>query len=252
MVSDPALVDHAGKLTLDHFAVSFMTTLTKPALIQKTVSFRKLRAIDIEAFKQDIMISPNLCSTSGTVEDLVRAYSEGLSSLIDKHVPIHTKTITQRPNCHWYSDELHEAKHLRRKLECRWRKSRLTVDHQIYRDQCVLVNKLLKKTRQTYYSDKIIECGRDQKGIYKVAKHLLGDKGCPSVPSTAPPSELTEMFSNFFTEKILTIRHGLQSDEEPEDNERQAAICEKTSQRVYLCITKRSESHHHEVTQQIM
>ena len=224
VVSDPALVDHAGKLTRDHFAVGFMTTLTKPAPIQKTISFRKLQAIDIEAFKQDIMISPSLCSTSGTVEDLVQAYSEGLSLLIDKHAPIRTKTITQRPNCPWYSDELHEAKHLRRKLERRWRKSRLTVDHQIYRDQCIVMNKLLKRTRQTYYSDKIIECGRDQKGIFKVAKHLLGDTGCPSLPSTAPPSELTEIFSNFFTEKILTIRRGLQSDEEPEPEDNESHI----------------------------
>ena len=241
MVSDPALVDHAGKLTRDHFAVSFMTTLTKPTPIQKTVSFRKLRAIDIEAFKQDIMISPILCSTSGTVEDLVKAYSEGLSLLVDKHAPIQTKTITQRPNCPWYSDELHEAKHLRRKLERRWHKSRLTVDHQIYRDQCIVMNRLLKKTRQTYYSDKIIECGHDQKGIYKVAKHLLGDKGCPSVPSTAPPSELTEMFSNFFTEKILSIRHGLQSDEEPQDieshNNRQPSVEKPLEQ--FNCASKK-------------
>lgn len=95
MVSDPALVAHDGKLTRDHFAVSFMTTLAKPAPIRKTVTFQKLRAIDIEAFKQDIMNSPSLCSTSGTVEDLVKAYSEGLTTLINKHAPMHTKTITQ-------------------------------------------------------------------------------------------------------------------------------------------------------------
>ena len=143
---------------------------------------------------------------------MVSAFNEGLTSLIDKHAPLRTKTITQHPDCPWYTDELHEAKHLRRKLERRWLKNRLTVNHQIYRDQCVVVNKLIKQTRIAYYSEKITACAHDQKGIYKVAKHLLGERGSTSLPQTASPSELTEMFSSFFIEKIQNIRRVLQTD----------------------------------------
>ena len=173
-VTDPGLCDHLGKLTRDHFAVGFTTTLAKLVPIQKTVSFRKLRAIDVGAFKEDIVVSSMLQTTQGGVDGLVSAFTEGLTSLIDKHAPLRTKTINQRPDCPWYTDELHEAKHLRRKLERRWQKNRLTVNHQIYRDQSVVVNKLIKQTRIAYYSVKITACTHDQKGIYKVAKHLLG------------------------------------------------------------------------------
>ena len=217
-VTDSGLCDHAGKLTKDHFAVSFKTTLAKPAPIWKEISFRKIRAIDIDSFKEDILASPQLCSTNGTVENLVTAYNVGLISLIDKHAPIRTKIIIQRPSNPWYNDELHEAKHLRRRLERKWKKSRLTVDHQIYREQCIVVNKLLKQAKMSYYSEKITECGKDQGAIYKVAKHLLGDEGCPSLPQTAPANELAESFSTFFTEKIVTLRNGLQAGQSPNDS----------------------------------
>ena len=46
-----------------------------------------------------------------------------------------------------------------------------------------------------------------------MAKHLLCERGSPSLPQTASPSELTEMFSSFFMEKIQNIRRGLQTDQ---------------------------------------
>ena len=137
----------------------------------------------------------------------------GSSELVFLHAPLHTRTITEHPNCPWYTDILHEAKHLRRKLEQRWKKSRLTVNHQIYRDQCIVVNKLLKQTRIAYYSENITACAHDQKGIYKVARHLLGDSGSTSLPQTGSPSELNEMFSSFFINKIQNTRRDLQTDQ---------------------------------------
>ena len=58
---------------------------------------------------------------------------------------VYNSMYTKSPDCPWYTDTLHEAKHLRRQVERRWKKSRLTVNHQIYGDQCIVVNKLLNK-----------------------------------------------------------------------------------------------------------
>ena len=112
VVSDPGLCDHTGMLTRDHFAVSFTTTLTKPAPAVRKVSYRKVRAINVEALKQDIITTPRQCSTECDAESLVNAYNTGLKMLIDKHAPVQVKNIFLRPNCPWYTDELHEAKHL--------------------------------------------------------------------------------------------------------------------------------------------
>lgn len=52
-------------------------------------------------------------------------------------------------------------------------KGKLTVDHDIYRAQCAVVNKMLNQTRVNYYSDKVSSCGSDQKSLNKITKHLL-------------------------------------------------------------------------------
>ena len=55
-----------------------------------------------------------------------------------------------RPDCPWFTDDLHDAKHLRRKLERKWRTTELSIDHHIYRNQCAVVNRLIKKARLDY------------------------------------------------------------------------------------------------------
>ena len=141
----------------------FNANAAKPCRVRKTVSFRKLRAIDIDLFKQDIMSSSDLKNSLDltNLEDLVSAYTNELSVLIEKHAPFRTKTITLRPSCVWYTQNLHDAKHLRRKLERKWSQSKLTIDHQIYRIQCANVNKMLKQAKIDYYSDKVSSCGKD-------------------------------------------------------------------------------------------
>ena len=125
--------------------------MIRHAPIHKAVSFRKLRAIDVDTFKQDITDSTILHPFNGSVDELANAYNNGLHSLVDKHAPLFTKRIVLRPSCPWYSNQLHEVKHLRRKLERKWRCSKLAIDHQIYREQCAITNKLLQQTRISYY-----------------------------------------------------------------------------------------------------
>ena len=142
------------------------------------------------------------------VGDLVKAYNDGLISLVDTHAPLTTTTIVLRSKCPFYSEELHEVKHLRRWLERKWRNGKLTVHHQIYREQCAVVNKLLRRTKTSYYSDKIKAYGRDQRITFKLANHLLGDK-IPPVPNSPSSESLPQNFSDFFTHKIINIRTGL-------------------------------------------
>ena len=75
-ITDPGLCDHLGQLTRDHFAVGLTTTLAKTVPIQKTVSFRKLRAVDVDAFKQGIVVSSMLQTTHGDVDGLVSAFTD--------------------------------------------------------------------------------------------------------------------------------------------------------------------------------
>ena len=211
-VRDPCLCNIQGQRIRDHFAVSFTTMLAKPTPIRKTIQYRKLREIDVKAFQKDIRESLELGSITGEsrpVDLLVQSYNDGLTTLIDKHAPTKNKAIVLHPRSPWYTQALHEAKHARRRLERLWRRTKLTVHHQMYRTQCSLVNKLLRESRTSYYSAKILECGRDQKQVYKISRHLLGDTGCSPLPESESPRALAESFSEFFTDKIAKIRESL-------------------------------------------
>ena len=171
-VKDPGLSDSYENLLRDHFAIIFDTRLEKPPPIKKTVSFRKHKSINIETFREDLkliaLLNPEVSISN--LDEYVELLNTSLTSLIEKHAPLLTKKIVLRPSNPWYNDELHEAKHLKRKLERKWKQSKLTVDHEIYRKQCAIVNKMLKQTRINFYSHQIESCGRDQKTLFKVTK----------------------------------------------------------------------------------
>ena len=70
---------------------------------------------------------------------------------IGKHAKLRTKTITLRPTYPWFTEELHAAKHTRRKLERKWRNSGLVIDHEIYRQYCAETNKRLKQLGKNFH-----------------------------------------------------------------------------------------------------
>ena len=81
----------------DHCTVLSERTLRMPATTVKEVCYRKTKAIDIEAFKDDLRKS-RLCQDPPVVlTDLVSCYGSTMTSLLDKHAPLQKKTITVRP-----------------------------------------------------------------------------------------------------------------------------------------------------------
>ena len=142
-VTDPVLCDKAGNIAGDHYAISFLTQMLKPHPHRRTVNFRKLRAIDVNSFKQCINENTKLQEVELPLDDLIANYNSSLKDIIDLQAPLLNRAITLRPHAPWYSDELRDAKHKRRQLERRWRSTKLEVHHQLYRDYCVVVNRLL-------------------------------------------------------------------------------------------------------------
>jgi len=235
VVTDPGLSVSSGNISKDHYAVIFNARASKPAPVRKTVTFRKLREINIEKFKQDITESEIQFENIHDPETLVQTYDTKLSALVDKHAPLRTKSITLRPTCPWYTDELHEAKHIKRNLERKWLKSRLTIDHEIYRNHCAKMNKMLKKARVDFYSDKVTSCGRDQKSMHKITKHLLDGPSEIALPSGKASDELAQDFNDFFINKVKGIRkdiseHALShaNSKQSNDNNPTAETCSLT------------------------
>ena len=77
--------------------------MSRPPAVKKTLRFRKLRDIQLDDFKQDILSSPLVMSPAHDIETLSRQFDTVLSELLDKHAPLHTKCITLRPHAPWYN-----------------------------------------------------------------------------------------------------------------------------------------------------
>ena len=214
-VTDPVLCDKAGNISGDHYAISFLTQMLKPHTDRRTVNFRKLRAIDLNSFKQCINQNAKLQEVELPLDDLIANYNSSLKDITDLQAPLLNRTITLRPHAPWYSDELRDAKHKRRQLERRWRSTKLEVHHQMYLDYCVVVNRLLCSTKITYYETQIEQCPHNSKAMFRTVNMLMGNKGGCPLPSHTSDLQLASDFSNFFTSKVLTIRDSLNHEDTP-------------------------------------
>lgn len=112
----------------DHNIVSCSFQMRKPSYPRRDVTYRKMRSIDHESFRADLHDSVLLTDPADTVETLAEQYDETLGALLDKHAPLKKKTLTIRPRSPWMCEEILEARKVRRRLERRWRSSRLTIE----------------------------------------------------------------------------------------------------------------------------
>ena len=140
---------------------------------------------------------------------MATAYNSGLLEIIDHLDPLCTKTVTLRPHAPWYTDELRDEKRRRRSAERLWLSSRLEVHIQMYRTQCVAYNRMLIATKDTYYSSKIADCGRDAKQLFNITKHLMGNEKMAKMPVHTCSSLMAQQFSDFFITKVNTIQKEL-------------------------------------------
>ena len=125
------------------------------------------------------------------------------------HAPKITRTITLRPHAPWFNEEIHHAKREKRKWERKWRKTRLEIHHEIYLSHCEHQGQLILAAKQSYYADRIAQCGRDTKAVFRISDRLLGRSKEISLPERTSDEDLANAFSDFFSNKIENIRRGI-------------------------------------------
>ena len=160
-------------------------------------------------FRNDVMASTLFSSPACNANDLCDKCDSELSKVVDVHAPLKTRFVTSRPSAPWYSEEIAAEKRKRRKLERRWRKSGTEADKLQYSDQCSRVRKLLKSSKMSYYASLINENKSDSKVLFNTIDRMLHRKPQNHYPSCGSPKELCDKFTDFFCDKILTIRHQL-------------------------------------------
>ena len=171
--------------------------------------YRKIRGVDPIEFRNDVMASTLFSSPACNVNDLCDQYDRELSKVVDVHAPLKTRFVTSRPSAPWYSEEIAAEKRKRRKLERRLRKSGTEADKLQYADQCSRVRKLLKSSKMSYHASRINENKSDSKVLFNTIDPMLHRTPQNHYPSCGSPKELCDKFAHFFCDKIVTIRHQL-------------------------------------------
>ncbi len=193
----------------DHSAIHFKLACSKPGFERKTITFRRLKSIDLKSFSQDILSSPLHSNRENTLECLVNQYQNVLSDILDKHAPLRTKVVTIRPSAQWYTPDIDDEKRKRRQLERKWKSSGLHTDQDAFLMQSYKVDEMIFVSKKTFYNSVISDNPKDQKTLFRVVDKLLHRNSQTPLPSHDSMNVLVDQFANFFVDKIAKIRESL-------------------------------------------
>ena len=103
------------------------------------VTFRSKKKLDLAKLHNDISecFSKIDLSTIPDINDLISKYNIPLTEIYDALAPIQSRWLKHRRYAPWYSNDLRQVKHEKRRLERKYRKSGLTVDKQLFEDKCL-------------------------------------------------------------------------------------------------------------------
>lgn len=160
--------------SMNHCTVSFKLMIEKPTFRKEKIFFRSRKNIDKASFSNDLsqMIRASETEASG-IDETVAMYNFNLRSLVDKHAPLKSKSITVRPNAPWYNKYIDSAKRYRRKLGHRWVKSGKKSDRLEFKNQCRLVAELVFSSKKSYYNSKIDSAGGQSKELFKIINNIF-------------------------------------------------------------------------------
>ena len=122
----------------------------------------------------DEISSSDLCANNpDTLNDLVPLHNSTLTSALDRHAPLITKTIPGRPLVPWFNDEIKEARGPRCRAETRWRRSGLEADLLAFKAIKNKMNHLMNEARKVFFTELVEENCTDQRKLFLVTKRLL-------------------------------------------------------------------------------
>jgi hypothetical protein len=90
----------------DHHAVQCSLNITTPPRPFKSVTFRAVNSIDLDAFVADLDSLPLVLSPADELDSLLLQYNDGLASVLDKHAPVRTKSFPIRLAIPWFDESV--------------------------------------------------------------------------------------------------------------------------------------------------
>nr|XP_061827608.1 uncharacterized protein LOC133613810 [Nerophis lumbriciformis] len=136
----------------------------------------------------------------GSIDNLTNNFNDALRDTIDSIAPLKLKRAPKR-RTPWFTEETRAHKLSCRKLERKWRATKLEVFHQAWSDSLITYKHMLTLAKAKYYSNLIHLNKNDPKFLFSTVASLT-QQGTPPSSSTHSADD----FMNFFNKKIELIR----------------------------------------------
>ena len=189
----------------DHLAVISGIDCCKTKWNKEKISFQKINKIDYESFHSDILSSDLIKKPEKALSALCQQYDSVLSSILDKHASVSTKTLPRKPPTAWMTPEIMKAKTLPHNLERTWRRSCTHLHRSRYKHQWHLCNKMMTKAKSKYLAHVIAENSDNPRRLWNSINNILHRIPPPALPEFTSVESLCDHFSRFFVDKIEII-----------------------------------------------
>ncbi len=191
----------------DHKVISMELPLPCSLTKEKRqMCFRNLKKINLDSLA--VYLQHLSSADFSSVTESVDFYNRSLSSLLDLHAPVRTRTVTFSRSAPWFTCELRKMKEAGRVLERRLKVTGLTVHRQAYREYQKAYAKSLRDARSRFYSGIINNSPGNSKQLFSTINHILKPQAHPHLEAT---KERCDSFIIFFRKKVDTIHSLLSS-----------------------------------------
>ena len=200
----------SGYLLSDRATLLFNLKGSKSESSVKEVWLRKIKSINIPKFKNDLRtLELLLINTPNHLADLVNCFNTTLKSITDKHAPWRKRSMTQRAQVPWLSDEIRSAKRRRRIAERNWRSTKCESDWRTFKLLPNRVVFLMNKSRRKFYTDFVSNISGDQRKLFSATKKLFIQTADAPFPPHGDKLALANDMASFFIKKISDLRVSL-------------------------------------------
>ena len=195
----------------DHFCVFFnLSVIPKPAHGPSVVQRRLINDKTRTQFMEMVAFE----NTSGSnINDLLNSYTSSVLNVLDTIAPVKVRIVKDRQKAPWRNeDSVRAQKRECRRAERKWRKSKLQVDYDIYKQKLFMFNQTLRRARERYFSEVIANSNGNSRVLFATVNRLAN----PPVPLPLEFISISKCneFAKFFSDKVQDIKKAIISNTE--------------------------------------
>ena len=156
------------------FSITCSLNLPTPrSQISATVTFCKYHKINKEKMKTDLIASDLINNPSKEADTLYEQYHTTLTTLIDKHAPLHTKHTKAKYIPGWVNEAVIAAKETKHLLERIWRRSKSHFNRSQYMQKVHQYNRICMQAKSEFLKAKIQDNHHDPQKLWRVLGDVL-------------------------------------------------------------------------------